>query len=230
MPAKLNIIGEQYGRLIVRKEVTPHITPKGIKCRKYLCDCSCGNTTEVRSSDLRSGRTQSCGCLQKEKAHQAKFKHGRRKATDKTYCSWADMKRRCDNPKDANYHNYGGRGITYCQEWANFTNFLADMGECPEGLTLDRINVDGNYEPANCRWADDVTQANNRRNNHLLTYQGKTQTMSQWARELGFTVQLIKDRINRYGWSVEEALSTPVLAPGQYIKKRASICDIRAAA
>ena len=220
MPAKLNIVGEKYSRLTVTKEAEPYYSPKGRKCRMYECLCDCGNTITVRGSDLRSGRTQSCKCLNKEILTETKFKHGRTRANDRTYCSWSDMKYRCDSSNCSNYHNYGGRGITYCEAWADFENFLADMGECPPNKSIDRIDVDGNYEPDNCQWATEEEQANNRRNNHLLTYQGKTQTLSQWARELGFTVQLIKDRINRYGWSVEEALSTPVLAPGQYIKKR----------
>ena len=127
-----------------------------------------------------------------------------------TYMSWKAMKARCYNPKDKRYHRYGGRGITICASWRkSFSSFLADMGDRPAGCTLDRIDLDGNYIPHNCRWADRITQARNSINARLLTFQGRTQTVAAWTQELGVKKGLIDSRINKLGWSVERALSTP---------------------
>lgn len=127
----------------------------------------------------------------------------------KTYRRWIGMKSRCFNPREPNFENYGGRGITVCHEWReSYAVFLADMGECPAGMTLDRIDVNGNYEPGNCRWATPVEQGNNRRNNRLLTYGGKTRTIAQWTSELGFPDTILLNRLRR-GWDVARALTTP---------------------
>jgi hypothetical protein len=104
------------------------------------------------------------------------------------------MKKRINKPWVHNYSSYGGRGITYCKEWEIFANFFADMGECPPGLTLERVNVDGNYEPSNCIWASLEHQANNRRNNIRIAYNGKIQTAAQWSRELGISSHVVRLR------------------------------------
>jgi hypothetical protein len=124
-----------------------------------------------------------------------------------TYRSWESMKRRCNNPKSNRYHVYGGRGITYDPRWEDFCAFLLDMGERPEGRTLERNNCNLPYDKDNCCWATAEEQANNTRHNVTLTFQGKTQTISQWTRELGFPVGVISMRLNRLGWSIEEALT-----------------------
>ena len=117
---------------------------------------------------------------------------------------------RCCNRNARNYHLYGGRGVTVCERWReNFANFLRDMGERPKGCTLDRIDNSRGYEPSNCRWATYEEQANNTRSNRVLVFNGKTQTMTQWEREIGFPKRLIHDRLKR-GWTVERALSEPV--------------------
>lgn len=120
--------------------------------------------------------------------------------------SWTEMRNRCFNPTDHSYKNYGGRGITVCERWMTFTNFLDDMGQPGVGLSLDRINNDGNYEPGNCRWATPIQQSWNRRATKLLTHDGKTQPMSAWDRDLGFSVGTVGRRI-RQGMAVESALS-----------------------
>lgn len=119
------------------------------------------------------------------------------------------MKKRCLNPGHRNFKDYGGRGITVCERWMTFDNFLADMGERPDGLSLDRINNNAGYSSENCRWATLVEQNCNRRNNTWITYAGKTLTVTEWARELGMKKNALIERL-RNGWTVERALSTPV--------------------
>jgi hypothetical protein len=119
------------------------------------------------------------------------------------------MKRRCENPRSHAYGDYGGRGIKVCDRWKTFENFISDMGERPEGMTLERIDVNGNYTPENCRWATTLEQNGNRRTRRLLTLRGKTQSMTEWARETGIDVNVINARLRR-GWSDEKTLTTPV--------------------
>lgn len=132
---------------------------------RWNCLCTCGNAKTVDASDLRKGRTRSCGCLHSESVKQKQTTHGHSGTTrTREYRSWESAKQKCFNPNTTGYKNYGGRGVTMCDEWAsNFNAFLEHMGPRPEGQTLDRINPDGNYEPGNCRWADVRTQNSNRR-------------------------------------------------------------------
>ncbi|WP_250125499.1 hypothetical protein [Chroococcidiopsis sp. CCMEE 29] len=119
------------------------------------------------------------------------------------------MIRRCVDINDISYKNYGGRGISVCERWRNsFPAFLQDMGECPDGYEIDRIDVNANYEPSNCRWATGKQQARNRRNNHNITYKGRTQCLTAWAEELGGSVKTLYNRFH-HGWGVEKALTTP---------------------
>jgi len=129
---------------------------------------------------------------------------------NRTYNAWAGMKQRCNDPKHKYYDRYGGRGINVCERWSeSFEAFLADMGECPHGKSIDRFpNNDGNYEPGNCRWATAKEQNNNRSGNHLLEFQGKRLTISQWASELNINPGNIAMRVFR-GWTIERALTTP---------------------
>jgi len=120
------------------------------------------------------------------------------------------MKSRCVNRNDPAYYKYGGRGITICERWLKFEDFLTDMGDRPEGLSLDRIDNNGNYEPGNCRWATRKEQANNRRNSLKITFNHKTQTLAQWSQELNIKFTTLWARINKHKWSVEKAFTTPV--------------------
>ena len=142
------------------------------------------------------------------------FKHGhatrvKGKACTPEYQAWIDMRRRCDNEIHPAFVFYGARGITVCDRWADFENFYKDMGDRPNGMSLDRIDVNGIYEPSNCRWATKVEQSRNRRNARVIEYQGEAKCLSEWAELLGFTYHLLKDRLSR-GWSIEKAFCTPV--------------------
>ena len=119
------------------------------------------------------------------------------------------MRARCSNPKEPSYPYYGGRGISVCERWDCFDNFLSDMGERPAGMTLERLDADGNYEPENCVWATIQQQNCNKRDNVQITFNGRTQTISKWAEELGLPDSALRHRLCKYGWSVERALTTP---------------------
>jgi hypothetical protein len=124
------------------------------------------------------------------------------------YAAWATMLKRCDNEKYARYNDYGGRGIKVCDRWYTFENFFADMGDRPEGKTLDREDNNGNYEPGNCKWSTLQEQCSNKRNNVVITFQGRTLILAQWSREIGIPASAIKRRIFRYGWDIKRALTT----------------------
>lgn len=129
--------------------------------------------------------------------------------TNPTYRTWIQMKQRCYTKSQTSYPLYGGRGIRVCPRWHDYKNFLQDMGIKPDGMTLDRIDTNGDYHPANCRWASPQDQANNKRSNHYLTFDGKSQTITQWADEIGIQRETIKTRL-KLGWPVDRILSTPI--------------------
>jgi hypothetical protein len=170
---------------------------------RWLCKCKCGKNLVVRGSDLRLGKSKSCGCYHVEKI----TKHGKSKSS--TYASWISMIQRCENPKSEGFDLYGGRGITVCCRWRkSFELFLVDMGERPKGKSLDRKNINKGYYPKNCKWSTPKQQANNRRSCIYITYKGKTKTISQWARYFGVVEISLRSRL-RKGWSVKKAFETP---------------------
>lgn len=174
---------------------------------QWYCKCDCGNLIVTSTGSLNAGSCVSCGCFKREKLARKNTTHGL--SHTRTYRAWEAMKRRCLSEKCEQYHNYGGRGITFCERWNDFKNFLADMGKCPKGLTLERNDTNGNYEKLNCRWATIKEQQNNRRNNNLLTFGGKTLSVTQWENELGFKKGVISQRINKYKWPIKKSLTTP---------------------
>ena len=180
----------------------------------WFCECACGNFKSIRTDGLTTGHAQSCGCFLKDTLTS----HGMTKT--RTYNVYRNLFQRCYNPKSKEYKNYGARGIKVCDRWLNsFKNFLEDMGESPKGLTIERINNNGNYEPENCKWATYLEQNNNTRRNSYLTHQGETLTVAQWSKKLGINKDTLLGRKER-NWSDELALITPVkseMAKNQYL-------------
>lgn len=200
---KIKMIGKKFGRLTVLEELKERTKSREIK---YKCLCDCGKYTNVRGSLLRNGEIKSCGCLQRETVTKINTKHG--KSHNKLYDTYNNMIQRCNNSNNSQYTNYGGRGIKVCDEWKN--NFIAfyswsmDNGYS-DGLTIDRIDNNGNYEPDNCRWVDYKTQNNNERSNVYITYKGMTKTLQQWSEYLNVDYGTIRTR-HKKGWSDEECL------------------------
>jgi hypothetical protein len=168
--------------------------------RKALFRCDCGVERETFITNVVSGKSTSCGCFLREWTTDRSTKHGHAKRGNHSplYETWAGMVARCTKKYRPDYHRYGGRGIKVCDRWMVFENFAADMGDRPEGMTLDRHpDTNGNYEPGNCRWATPTEQANNRRSNVLIDHQGKQQNIEAWSKELGIDRHVIEDRIRR---------------------------------
>lgn len=170
---------------------------------RWNCVCDCGTQKTVRRCHLVSGESQACGC--QRKGHVT---HG--KSRTPTWQSWKTMKYRCQDPNSNEYHRYGARGISVCERWQKFENFLSDMGERPPGTTLDRIDSRGNYEPGNCRWADKYVQANNRSNSRKLHIGPVSKTLADWVRSAGVKYSLVQGRMMR-GWDLKKSLNTPPL-------------------
>lgn len=196
--------GKRYGRLTVIEQAP---VPEHVKEKRqafWRCRCDCGNIVVTNGSNLRRGDTVSCGCYNRSKA--SRRTHGRHDSPE--YTIWAKIKSRCCNPRSTHYRYYGGRGITMCVEWRDsFATFYAYVGPRPSPqYTIDRIDVNGNYEPGNVRWATRKQQANNRRNNVRLTYRGKTQLLAEWADELEIPLTTILNRYYYQGRSAAEVL------------------------
>lgn len=178
---------------------------KGI--RWALCLCDCGKESEVRVSDLRSGNTSSCGCLREDARKIANFSHGMKRS--RLYSTWTNMKTRCYNPKVSGFENYGGRGIAICNDWkddfVNFYNWAMATGY-NDNMTIERVDVNGNYEPENCMWIKADEQSKNRRGNIYIELNGKTETLKGWCDELGLPYKIVHQRMKRDNLNPKENL------------------------
>lgn len=204
---KENLVGQRFGKLTVieKTETTRSYT-------KYRCLCECGKEKIVIAANLKRGMTKTCGCGEKanRESNWKKFTtHGLSKKHP-IHATWNHMKGRCYNKNNEKYKDYGGRGITVCEEWLsdfmNFYNWAISNG-WEVGLTIDRIRVNGNYEPSNCRWADSDIQANNKRNSVFITYNDEVKTISQWAKVFNIPAYLIGQRLKR-NWPVNMLFTT----------------------
>lgn len=187
--------GQRYGRLVA---IDPIRRRTGARSRVFWnCLCDCGNRTVVETSALGDGRVRSCGCLASEMTSARSLTHGATVGGKRReYRAWVHAKGRCHNPTDGKYRIYGARGIVVCEKWRDdFAAFLADMGPCPPGLTLDRIDVNGNYEPGNCRWATPKEQANNMRSNVIVEHGGERLTLKQYAERTGQDYKALHARL-----------------------------------
>lgn len=207
-----DITGQKFGRLTAIK---PEFKDKHYRYH-WLCECECGNTKTISYDSLVRGLTKSCGCLNDEQRHKKGFEANRTKhgmCYTRLYRIWKRLHTRCYNSNNPDYQKwYGARGITVCNEWLNsfelFRNWAMENGY-EEDLTIDRIDNNGNYEPSNCRWVDLKTQARNKRNNHLITYNGETHCLAEWAEILGVNVRTLIQRVH-YGWEDEQVVSKPI--------------------
>jgi hypothetical protein len=211
--------GDRFGRLTLISEVPGQaVRPSQ---RRWSCLCTCGETTSTPAlNSLRSGATNSCGCLHREKAAEALIArsttHGLR--DHPLYHTWNGMVQRCTNPEYPNYHNYGGRGVTLCRRWLEPANFIADMGHgYSPGLTLDRVDNSLGYSPENCRWATMAEQNRNKRNNHLVAYRGSNLVLKAAANLAGLNYSTVRRRLCTYGWSIPRALESHEFGPPIFV-------------
>lgn len=190
--------------------------------RFWRCRCLCGNFTLARTGALKIGHKKSCGCLQRESVIKRNAKWGIpyvHKNSTGSYNIWMSMRGRCTNPNHPAWHRYGGRGIKVCRRWMqSYDNFFKDMGFRPRRMSLDRIDNDGPYSKKNCRWATRFQQSVNKSTNHRLTYKGRTQTLTEWANEIGIRMSILSHRIG-YGWSAHRALTEP---PREWPKRKST--------
>lgn len=210
----IDLKGQLFGRL----RVTSFAGRDRYGRAMWLCQCEvqeggCGTPKVVSAGNLRSGHATSCGCLSRERLRARNFKHGRseKRRVTPEFTAWIGMKQRCMNPRTKYFADYGGRGITVCERWRDsFESFLADMGPRPSPAhSLDRIDNAKGYEPGNVRWATDTEQACNRRSNTLVTHNGETLCIAEWACRTNLKAHTIRRRLE-LGWSPAEALTTPV--------------------
>ncbi len=194
----------RFGRFVVLRDAPPR-TSGGVVHRRVICKCDCGTEKETWLHSLKSGDIRSCGCFAREESGRRNRTHGKSKSA--TYEVWHAMLKRARGTSDRS--RYYDRGIRVCDRWQSFENFLADMGERPEGLSIDRIDNDGIYEPSNCRWATNLQQSWNRQHTRYVVINGEKKAVAELAHHAGIDVRAVRGRL-RIGWSIEKALSTPI--------------------
>lgn len=203
MPVMIDLSGRRFGRLTVEARGDRVGDRRKIG---WFCRCDCGQTHTVSGDNLRSGQVTSCGCRNLEVLRTAKTHGGATGGKSREYNIWKGMRKRCLNPAAAKFSRYGGRGISIDPRWADFAAFVHDMGPCPAGHTIERIDNDGNYEPGNCRWATNTEQSKNRSNTRMFTIGNVTMCLKDWARSRGLNYITLIGRLKR-GMAIEEALS-----------------------
>lgn len=206
MNEKNNLLGKKFGKWLVIKRAAPSSTKRGVN---WLCRCECGSELVRRGTQLRyaekKGVNQSC---QSCGATYGNTKHGFSRTPE--YKAWIGLIDRCTNPSNQAYKHYGDRGIGVCERWIKFDNFFEDMGERPSKKhSLDRIDNSMGYSMENCRWATSKTQNRNKRGNHLITFDGQTKSVTEWAEEIGINRHVLYARINTHAWDIKDALSIP---------------------
>ena len=200
-----DLTGQCFGRLTVIEFVTMQKSKSIWRCR-----CECGAIKEVKGNHLKSGETLSCGCLRDEQRSLRAKTHGHSAKRSGEYVVWASMKTRCLNPRHSSFPRYGGRGIKVCDRWMRFELFLADLGPRPStSHTLERIDNNKDYEPDNCCWVPRAWQQRNTRNSRLLSFQGTTRPLIEWAEILRINYQTLIARLDRSRWPIEKAFLTP---------------------
>lgn len=204
MPKKIDITGQRFGRLLVVDIAKNRISSGGHQRTMWLCKCDCGKELAVSTNSILKGETKSCGCLHREVSALSNSTH--KMLGTRTYRSWNAMMNRCRNKNSHAYQYYGGRGISVCDKWHLFENFLADMGERPKETSIDRFpDKNGNYEPGNCRWATMHEQNRNKRNSVFIEFGGRNQCVADWAREIGISAATLMYRLDK--WLLEAALT-----------------------
>lgn len=208
MAEPLNLVGQRFGRLLVTEYLGIARTRSGHTYSQFKCLCDCGNETVKPGKGLHSGKINSCGCLRIEVTRKRATHHGL--SNTKLYDVWQSMRKRCNNPADPAYHNYGARGIGYDKSWDDYIVFYkwaCETGYIPDaGLTLERIDVNKGYCPENCCWVDMKAQSNNKRNNRRYTMDGTTHTLTEWCEIYNVPFSRVSARIDDLGWSFEDAL------------------------
>lgn len=206
MSRLVDLTGQRFGRwTVLSRAENDHLGRS-----RWHVECDCGSVDIRSSNTLRTGNSQSCGCFRIDQIKKANTTHGHT-VGEKTpeYKSWAHMLNRCRNPRDPQFSDYGGRGIVVCERWLQFENFLADMGLRPEGGSIERVNNEGDYCPANCKWATQKEQQANKRSSRPITFRGVTQSIESWAAELGLSYEGMVYRLNTM--PLEQALTMPIV-------------------
>lgn len=191
MAQAIDLTGQRFGRLVVLRRGADY-TGAGKPQRRWICQCECGMEILTYRGGLRSGRVKSCGCLQRDVVAMNSTTHGR--STSPEYVVWSGMHARCRDASHESFQRYGARGIQVCERWNSFEAFYTDMGPRPDGMTLERNDNDGNYEPGNCRWATRIEQARNTRKTVFITFEGETLSLADWGRRLNTKTSTLRQR------------------------------------
>lgn len=197
-----DLTGMKFGKLSVAGRANDRKNNRGYRLIMWKCVCDCGGTTECSSGTLKRGNSKSCGCNRGER-------HG--KSGTLYYAVWVGMIARCERSETDSFQMYGGRGISVCPRWKHsFLKFQKDMGPRPKGMSIDRIDTNGNYEPKNCRWATPKQQSRNTRRNVVLSVNGESMCISEWEQKMNLPRTTIWQRIRKLGWTPEKAVTTPL--------------------